>query len=122
MKGLIRNGRRRVAASVFVLLLGATGALAAEDVERRCETRLEPRAIYGRNYVLDRIHVCRRVERPVPPSVVPTPRPAPPSVFGGTIEGEGQRATWDRTRSTLGNAQYERSVRAGRRGVTRREG
>ena len=133
MAGLIRTKRparrvrsRRRSAAAYLLLacvcMLAMPAASEDGFERRCETWLEPRAIFGRNYVLDRVYVCRRAAPPAPPVVPRVKRPAPSAAFGDPIDAALQSVSWDRDGSTLGNAQYERSVRAGRRGPTRRDG
>ena len=67
---LLRAGAR----GLLLLLLFAfvQPAFAGEIGSRRCDTRLEPRAIYGRNYVLDRVRICGRVDAPA--VVVPVRR------------------------------------------------
>ena len=110
------------AALFVVLLVAALPAAASDASENRCETRVEPRAIYGRNYVLDRVTVCRHVEPPSAEAPVRRERPAPPSNFGAPIAAELGNVGWDAARTTLGNAQYDRSVRALRRAFVRREG
>ena len=42
--------------------------------------------------------------------------------FGAPIAAELGNVGWDAARTTLGNAQYDRSVRALRRAFVRREG
>jgi len=115
---LLRAGAR----GLLLLLLFAfvQPAFAGEIGSRRCDTRLEPRAIYGRNYVLDRVRICGRVDAPAVVVPVRRDRPAPPSAFGEPLESARQRASWDESRTTLRNAQYDRSVRAGRRAFSRR--
>ncbi|MEM9176126.1 MAG: hypothetical protein AAGC67_12935 [Myxococcota bacterium] len=129
MKALSRGRRSawRLAARGMVLAWAIAGGPAPDEarahdaLETRCETRLQPRAIFGRNYVLDRVRSCRRVTRTDAPAPAPPDRPVPASTFGAPIEAARQRAEWDRDRATLGNAQYERSVREGRRGIRRRD-
>lgn len=111
----------RCSGLIFLLLVAAPPAFSGESsVSRRCETRLELRSIFARNYVLDRVRVCRREERPMAAPPVRRNRPAPPVVFGEPLAAERQRVSWDASRTTLGNAQYERSVRAGRRAFSGR--
>ncbi len=121
VRGRSQRTRPGAVGGLLLLLVTFTGSAAAgEDVVRRCENRLEPRSLFGRNYVLDHVRTCRRVEHAPPVVPVRRDRPAPPTVFGEPVEAARQRVSWDASRTLLGNAQYERSVRAGRRAFSGR--
>ena len=112
-----RIGTRRGIGAALVLVTGMAwggGTAMAGELGRRCETRVEPRAIFGRNYVLDRVTVCERIDRSPAPRVDARAalRPAPPIGWGEPVEVEASRVEWDAERQTLRNAQYDRSLRA----------
>ncbi|GEM_PF-6381180 len=117
-----RAGALGAVALASLIVAGASGAQAHDGEDVRCETRLQPRAIFGRNYVVDRVTECRRVAAPQKSAEEPTalPRPAPPTGWDGAIDASLQAADWRGERRVLRNAQYDRSVRA-IQGITRRE-
>lgn len=117
----VRSVRIGLALALLLTTLPLGAAQAGEPGRLRCETRVEPRAIFGRNYVLDRVQVCGPAADPVEAAPVSRERAAPPTVFGAPLDPELGRVSWDASRAQLANTQYERTVRAGRRGFSGRD-
>lgn len=129
-----RRTLRSAPASLLALVMmvgGAAGSVRAADFELdpivasgfRCETRHRAREVVRRQFVLDRTTECR-------PLLALVSRPASAPAMGdlaieAASDAEGARpageaATWSGDRRRLGNAQYDRSLRAMRGSLSRR--